>query len=137
LFSVKWSLSRWTIPEIGVFTDDFVGVGRSRSSAYCTASLAGGIIFPLDEIVCRFNHLISHNREGVLLNFYVAVIGVHFDVLAHGPSPEQVHFLMLGMVANGSATLEEVMRFFESENGRARCSEIGWRESGPKSRSKR
>jgi hypothetical protein len=57
----------------------------------------------------RFDHLISHNREGVLLNFYVAVIGVTLMYLHMGHRPSKYMFVMLGMVANGSATLEEIM----------------------------
>lgn len=57
----------------------------------------------------RFDHLISHNREGVLLNFYVTVIGVTLMYLHMGHRPSKYLFLMMGMVANGSATLEEVM----------------------------
>jgi hypothetical protein len=57
----------------------------------------------------RFDHLISHNREGVLLNFYVAVIGVTLMYLHMGHRPSKYLFLMMGMVANGSATLEEVL----------------------------
>ena len=57
----------------------------------------------------RFDHLISHNREGVLLNFYVAVIGVTLMYLHMGHRPSKYLFLMMGMVANGSATLEEIM----------------------------
>ena len=55
------------------------------------------------------DHLISHNREGVLLNFYVTVIGVTLMYLHMGHRPSKYLFLMMGMVANGSATLEEVM----------------------------
>lgn len=57
----------------------------------------------------RFDHLISHNREGVLLNFYVAVIGVTLMYLHMGHRPSKYLFLMMGMVANGSATLDEIM----------------------------
>lgn len=57
----------------------------------------------------RFDHLISHNREGVLLSFYVAVIGVTLTYLHMGYRPSKYMFIMLGMVANGSATLEEIM----------------------------
>jgi hypothetical protein len=57
----------------------------------------------------RFDHLISHDRGGVLLNFYVAVIGVTLTYLHMGHRPSKYLFLMMGMVANGSATLEEVM----------------------------
>lgn len=57
----------------------------------------------------RFDHLISHNREGVLLNFYIAVIGVTPMYLHMGHRPSKYLFIMMGMVANGSATLDEVM----------------------------
>ena len=57
----------------------------------------------------RFDHLISHSREGVLLNFYVAVIGVTLMYLHMGHRPSKYLFIMMGMVANGSATLDEVM----------------------------
>jgi IS4 transposase len=57
----------------------------------------------------RFDHLISHGREGVLLNFYVAVIGVTLLYLHAGHRPSKYLFIMMGMVANGSASLEEIM----------------------------
>ncbi len=57
----------------------------------------------------RFDHLISHTREGVLLNFYVAVIGVTLMYLHTGHRPSKYLFIMMGMVANGSATLDEIM----------------------------
>jgi hypothetical protein len=57
----------------------------------------------------RFDHLISHNRQGVLLNFYVAVIGVTLMYLQMGHRPSKYLFLMMGMVANGSASLVEIL----------------------------
>ena len=57
----------------------------------------------------HFDHLISHNREGVLLNFYVAVVGVTLMYLHMGCRPSKYLFSLMGMVANGSATLEEIM----------------------------
>jgi len=57
----------------------------------------------------RFDHLISHSREGVLLSFYVAVVGVTLMYLHSGYRPSKYLFIMLGMVANGSATVEEIM----------------------------
>ncbi len=57
----------------------------------------------------RFDHLISHNRQGVLLNFYVVVIGVTLMYLQMGHRPSKYLFIMMGMVANGSASLEEVL----------------------------
>lgn len=57
----------------------------------------------------HFDHLISHSREGVLLNFYVAVVGVTLMYLHTGFRPSKYLFILMGMVANGSATLEEIM----------------------------
>lgn len=57
----------------------------------------------------RFDHLISHSREGVLLNFYVAVVGVTLMYIHMGHRPSKYLFIMMGMVANGSATLEEIL----------------------------
>ena len=57
----------------------------------------------------RFDHLISHSREGVLLNFYVAVVGVTLMYVHMGHRPSKYLFNMMGMVASGSATLEEVL----------------------------
>jgi hypothetical protein len=45
----------------------------------------------------------------VLLSFYVAVVGVTLLYLHTGHRPSKYRFLMLGMVANGSATLDEIM----------------------------
>jgi hypothetical protein len=57
----------------------------------------------------RFDHLISHNRDGVLLNFYVAVVAVTMMYLHSGYRPSKYLFSLMGMVANGSATMEEIM----------------------------
>jgi hypothetical protein len=45
----------------------------------------------------------------VLLNFYVAVIGVTLMYLQMGHRPSKYLFVMMGMVAHGSASLEEVL----------------------------
>lgn len=57
----------------------------------------------------NFNHLISHSREGVLLNFYVVVIGVLLTYLQMNGRPSKYLFALLGAVANGGATLEEIL----------------------------
>jgi hypothetical protein len=57
----------------------------------------------------NFKHLISHNRAGVLLNFYVVVIGVMLTYLQMNGRPSKYLFAMLGVVASGGATLEEIM----------------------------
>jgi hypothetical protein len=68
----------------------------------------------------RFDHLISHSREGVLLNFYVAVVGVTLMYLHMGHRPSKYLFIMLGMVANGSATLEEILPILRERERRCK-----------------
>jgi transposase len=67
----------------------------------------------------RFDHLISHTREGVLLNFYVAVIGVTLMYLQTGYRPSKYMFSLMGMVANGSASLEEIMPILRERERRS------------------
>lgn len=55
-----------------------------------------------------FNHLISHRREGVLLHFYTAVIGAMLMYLHSGARPSKYLFVLLGQVACGAATWDEV-----------------------------
>ena len=57
----------------------------------------------------NFEHLISESRSGILLSFYVAVIGVLLMYLYTGAKPSKYAFLMLSMAANGGATLDEIM----------------------------
>lgn len=56
----------------------------------------------------NFNHLISHCREGVLLSFYVTIIGVLLLYLHTGFRPSKYAIALLSSVAQG-ATLEEIM----------------------------
>jgi hypothetical protein len=55
-----------------------------------------------------FNHLISHCREGVLLHFYTAVIGAMLTYLHSGCRPSKYLFVLLGQVACGAASWEEI-----------------------------
>jgi hypothetical protein len=56
----------------------------------------------------NFAHLISESREGVQLSFYVAVIGVLLMYLYTGAKPSKYAFSLLGLVAAGASTLEEI-----------------------------
>jgi hypothetical protein len=60
------------------------------------------------KVFANFAHLISESREGVLLSFYVAVIGVLLMYLHTGAKPSKYAFSLLGMVASGACTLEEI-----------------------------
>jgi Transposase DDE domain len=56
----------------------------------------------------HFNHLISHSRAGVLLNFYVVIIGVTLLYLHTGYRPSKYALALLGLAAQG-ATLAEIL----------------------------
>jgi hypothetical protein len=56
----------------------------------------------------NFAHLISESRPGILLSFYVAVIGVLLMYLHSGAKPSKYAFSLLGLVASGASTLEEI-----------------------------
>jgi len=57
----------------------------------------------------NFNHLISHGHQGVLLNFYVVIIGAMLMYLHTDGRPSKYLFSLLGLVAQGGATLAEIM----------------------------
>lgn len=57
----------------------------------------------------NFNHLISHSAQGVLLNFYVVVIGALLMYLHTDGRPSKYLFSLLGLVAQGGASLTEIM----------------------------
>lgn len=57
----------------------------------------------------NFDHLISHSRQGVLLNFYVVVIGVLLLYLHTGSRPNKYLFSLLSVVAQGGGSLEEIL----------------------------
>lgn len=47
----------------------------------------------------HFDHLTSHSRSGVLLNFYVVIVGVLLMYLHIGGRPSKYAFILLGMAA--------------------------------------
>jgi hypothetical protein len=57
----------------------------------------------------HFDHLISHSRSGVLLNFYVVVIGVLLMYLHTGGRPSKYALVLLGLVANSGGSLESIL----------------------------
>jgi hypothetical protein len=57
----------------------------------------------------NFKHLISHGSQGVLLNFYVVIIGAMLMYLHTDGRPSKYLFSLLGLVAQGGATLAEIM----------------------------
>jgi hypothetical protein len=57
----------------------------------------------------NFRNLISHNRNGLTIHFYVAVIGVLLMYAATGRRVSKYAFSLLGFVAAGQARLEDIM----------------------------
>ncbi len=73
----------------------------------------------------HFQHLISHSAQGMLLNFYVVIVGVLLMYLSSDGRPSKYLFSLLGLVAQGGATLEEIapiLRRRERECALARAS---------------
>lgn len=57
----------------------------------------------------NFTHLISHNRQGLLAHFYVTIIAVLLMYLHGGFRPSKYLFALMGQVAVGAATLDEIL----------------------------
>jgi len=57
----------------------------------------------------NFGHLISHGRDGVWTHLYVTIIAVLLMHLHTGYRPSKYMFALVGQVAMGVATLDEIM----------------------------
>jgi hypothetical protein len=57
----------------------------------------------------NFGHLISHSRGGVEMHFYVTIIAVLLMYLHTGYRPSKYLFALVGQVAVGAATLDEIL----------------------------
>ena len=57
----------------------------------------------------NFNHMISHSREGILLNFYVVIIGVFLMYLHTGYRPSKYAMAMMSTVGAHGGSLDEIM----------------------------
>lgn len=57
----------------------------------------------------NFGHLISHSSQGVLSHLYVTIIGVMLMYLHTGHRPSKYLFALVGQVAAGGATLDEIL----------------------------
>ena len=67
------------------------------------------LFFRWFKSIGNFGHLISHCREGMLTHLYVTIIATLLMYLHTGYRPSKYMFSMLGLVASGSATLEEIL----------------------------
>lgn len=57
----------------------------------------------------NFEHLLNHTKNGLTIHFYVAVIGVLLMYASTGHRVSKYAFSMLGFVASGKATLEDIL----------------------------
>jgi hypothetical protein len=76
------------------------------------------------KCVAKFEHLISHGRNGITIQFYVAVIGVLLTYLRTGQRPGVYEFRCLSWVARGImdvATMHEVLALRQRERDQARA----------------
>jgi hypothetical protein len=80
----------------------------------------------------NFNHLISHSAGGVLLHFYVALIGTMLMYLKTGYRPSKYMLSLLSQVANG-ATMDEIMPILQERERRSQLD----RESAARRRAKK
>lgn len=90
------------------------------------------LFFKWMKSYANFNHMIGHSREGVLLNFYVTIIGVMLMYLHTGFRPSKYAMALLGSAARG-ATLDEIMPILRE---RERQCEVA-RRSAAKRRAKK
>jgi hypothetical protein len=65
------------------------------------------------KVHANFRHVISHSRNGLTLSFYVAVIGVLLMYLHSGRRVSKYAYNLLCMVAQGSATLADILPILE------------------------
>jgi hypothetical protein len=67
------------------------------------------LFFRWFKSIGHFGHLISHSKQGALAHLYVSIIGVMLMYLHSGYRPSKYMFAMLGQVAAGAATLDEII----------------------------
>jgi hypothetical protein len=65
------------------------------------------------KVHAHFEHMISHSKNGVILSFYVAVIGVLLIYLHSGRRVSKYAYNMLCLVAQGAASLENIIPVLE------------------------
>jgi hypothetical protein len=57
----------------------------------------------------NFNHLLSHSRPGVLLSFYVVIVGAMLMYLHTGYRPSKYGFVLFSMAAQNGGDLESIL----------------------------
>ena len=67
----------------------------------------------------NFGHLLSHRREGVLTHVYVTILAILLMYLHTGFRPSKYMFALVGQVATGTATMEEIMPILRERERRS------------------
>jgi hypothetical protein len=65
------------------------------------------------KVWANFEHLISHSKNGLTIQFYVAVIGVLLTYVSTGHRVSKYAVSLLTFVAAGRATLEDILPILE------------------------
>ncbi len=61
----------------------------------------------------RWEHLLSHNKNGILIQFYVAFIGTMLLSLFSGQRPDRYAYNLVSLALSGYGTLADVLRIYE------------------------
>jgi hypothetical protein len=67
------------------------------------------LFFRWFKTIANFGHLISHSKQGALAHLYVTIIGTMLMYLHTGYRPSKYMFALMGQVAMGAATLEDII----------------------------
>lgn len=65
------------------------------------------------KVWAGFDHLISHSKNGVTFQFYIAVIGCLLMHLRTGRKVNKYAIFLFGQVAQGHVTLEQILPMLE------------------------
>ena len=65
------------------------------------------------KVLAHFEHLWAHSRNGLTIQFYVAVIGVLLMYVRTGQRLSKYGYAMMTLVASGQATLEQIVPILE------------------------
>ncbi len=91
------------------------------------------LFFRWFKVFGNFDHLISHSPEGVQAHLYVTIIAVLLTYLHSGYRPSKYMFALVGQVATGAATLDEIMPILRERERRSECD----RQSAARRRAKK
>ena len=98
---------------------NLTGVSASTIAQLYRRRWQAELFFRWLKSLANFDHLISHCREGMQAYLYVAIIAAMLMYLHTGCRPSKYLFAMLGQVAAGGATLDEVLPILRERERRS------------------